>query len=162
MKKFLVIILIVLTLMIPAVSVFAMPTALQGRYADALFIDCQTTQLGRCTIIIGMEYEGRLSLSGSTPVNISFATINGRVFYGTNLNTERTLRLPTFATMEYIPATSGSVYAALTVTQIYDTNIDFWTQDNPIGKKDRVIVLQYVEIFLHAAALISFFFWRKK
>ena len=161
MKRVLVVLALVVALMAPTIAVFALPVTMQTRFSDCLYIECQTSQLGRVVIVIPMQYQlNYFSKRGNAPVNISSSTLTCRVYYGTNFANFYACRFQAWETAEY-QQPSPSTYVALNITTIYDTNYDFVTQDNPVQLKPRENTLEYVSIFLHAAALISFFFWRK-
>jgi len=154
--------LVLVLLLVPVVLVSAAPAGLGNWYADCLYIDCQSTQLGRCTIVIPVTSQGTLSTRGQAPVNITATTITGRVYYGVNLVNERVLRFAAYTTAEYQPTVGNATYAVLTVTAIYETNVNLFSQANPISQKGTEIVLHYIEIFLHLVPVAIMFFYLRR
>lgn len=115
------------------------------------YFELSTTQLGRALAFIPDDYnEGFISLNpaGIIPVNVSNTTITGQVYYGTNFTSSYQFRLTRFNTPEYYyQQGSTNEWRTLTVTAIYNTNVNFLDNTSRFGRPAGV---EYTNIILIA------------
>jgi hypothetical protein len=136
-------------------------------FAGGAFIDVQTAQLGRVIIyvpIANKDFQLSTLADTDTLVNITAGTINGEVFYGTNYGNQRQLRFTRYNTAEYNINTTGAAnWQPLTVTTIYNTNLQIADQDHePVQLYDRNHTTTVILIILVAGVLICLLFKKSR
>lgn len=117
------------------------------------FIECQTN-LGRGTIIIPVTYQsGYIGFSGSgyNVMNISNSSISGQ--FVLQNGTSYTCRASGFSTFQYYTDGSWGQYVDLTVSRIYNTNVQF--TDEKGDRSNTITVFKPYEIAVVSLCILS-------
>lgn len=117
------------------------------------FIECQTN-LGRGAIVIPVTYQsGYIGFSGSgyNVMNISNSSISGQ--FVLQNGTAYTCRASGFSTFQYYTDGSWGQYVDLTVSEIYNTNVQF--TDEKGDRANTITVFKPYEIAVVSLGILS-------
>ena len=138
MKKY----LVCLVLFVVLVSVFALPCfAALYTTENTYFVEVDTSQLGRITLLIPSNYANYFQFGGEIPLINAYSS-NYTVFIKENtVAYNNQVRFPPFDIPEFRTTSSSYEYQNLTITQIVDSNLPGYIYKTPFVNDSNLYML---------------------
>ena len=136
-KKFTVLILLVVL-----ISLFALPCSAALYSTDhTYYVEVQTTQLGRITLLIPSNYANFFQFGGEIPlINSNSSTYSVFIKENTNVYNNQ-VRFAPFDVPEYRTTSTSYDYQQLTITQVYDSNLPGYVYKTPFVNDSNLYML---------------------
>lgn len=137
MKKFFVcFILVVLLVSVAALPCFAALYTTDNTY----FVEVQTQQLGRITLLIPSNYANYFQFDGEIPLINSYSSSYTVYIKEDTSAYNNQVRFPSFDVPEYRTSNSQS-YIDLNITQVYDSNLPGYIYKTPFVNDSNLYML---------------------
>lgn len=123
----------------PEIEPYVVPdTPIQGGY----YISAATSQLGDVKIYVPVNYKAdSFTFTSGNVMSIQASTITGVMYASSGVYT---IRFPSFSSPEYRTYDSGYTYADLSITDVYDTNIQILDSDPHLEVPQYIIQLAVI------------------